>query len=158
MRSPPSLENHFYAQHLERLLKSLRQVSGIDLTGGSSDWPDIAKNWYYADTPLLSHGTEADPILNYGNLKTLELFELDWPALVQMPSRLTAEAPERAERERLFQQVAEKGYIDNYRGIRISSSGKRFLIEAAVVWTVRDPNGQILGQAAHLPRWKFLDT
>lgn len=75
-----------------------------------------------------------------------------------MPSRLTTEAPERAERERLFRQVAEKGFIENYEGVRISSNGRRFRIQGAMVWTVRDNDGQIVGQAALLPQWTRSDT
>jgi hypothetical protein len=76
--------------------------------------------------------------------------------LVKLPSRETAEPGEQAERERLLQTVTKQGYIDNYRGIRITKSGRRFLIEQATVWNLLDENGGHYGQAATFSQWRFL--
>jgi hypothetical protein len=105
---------------------------------------------------VLSHGPQADPILTYANRAGLELFELTWSELVTMPSRLTAEAPERAERARLLARVAAAGYIDAYSGVRISHSGRRFLIRGATVWNLIDGEGRHLGQAATFGDWEPL--
>src|SRR3990172_8531438 len=40
------------------------------------------------------------------------------------------------------------GFIETYRGVRISRSGRRFLIEQATVWNILDANGRSAGQAA----------
>ena len=152
-RPPPGPDNDFYCAHIERLRRSLIALNGRDLTPGVPVPETAARMLWDHPSLLLSHGTEPDPILNYGNRATLELFELDWDSLVRMPSRLTAEAPDRAERERLFQNVARHGYIDDYQGVRISSSGRRFRIEKATVWTVRNPDGSIAGQAAWIQHW-----
>ena len=53
-------------------------------------------------------------------------------------------------------EVAEKGYIDSYQGIRVSSSGKRFMVENSIVWNLIDEAGQRHGQAAVLYQWKAL--
>ena len=73
-----------------------------------------------------------------------------------MPSRLTAEAPDRAARARLLAQVAAQGFIDDYAGVRISRAGKRFLIERATVWNLTDDQGRLCGQAATFQTWRLL--
>ena len=100
--------------------------------------------------------TAPDPILNYANRTALQLFEVDWTELTAMPSRLTAEVPERAERARLLSEVSSRGYIDDYRGIRVAKSGRRFLIERATVWNLFDESGGPYGQAATFSEWRHL--
>ena len=56
----------------------------------------------------------------------------------------------------LLSQVSEKGYIDNYQGIRISRSQRKFLIKDALVWNVLDPDGNAYGQAALFSEWRYL--
>lgn len=73
-----------------------------------------------------------------------------------MPSRLSAEPIDREARALMLQQAAAKGYIDNYQGVRISSTGKRFLVEKAVVWNLQDNSGNKCGQAATFANWTFL--
>ena len=75
---------------------------------------------------LVSHGMETDPVLNYGHRAAQTLWEMTWAELTRTPSRLTAEAPNREERARLLATVTAQGYIDNYSGIRISKTGRRF--------------------------------
>ncbi|HET9917416.1 MAG TPA: MEKHLA domain-containing protein, partial [Candidatus Binatia bacterium] len=101
--------------------------------------------------------TAADPMLNYGNRSGMRLFELSWQELIQTPSRLTAEPVHRDERARLLDTVSRNGFIDDYRGVRISKTGRRFLIEKATVWTVLDERGAPYGQAATFSAWKYLD-
>ncbi|MCC3377026.1 MEKHLA domain-containing protein [Cohnella sp. REN36] len=102
---------------------------------------------------LLSHGTEEDPVLNYGNRAALALWETDWETFTSMPSRLTAEPMDREERERLLDEVRRQGYSDAYQGVRISRSGRRFRIERAVIWNLTDADGTYMGQAAMFPGW-----
>jgi len=110
------------------------------------EWPAV----------IVSHGTEADPILNYGNHTALGLWDMTWEQLVKTPSRLTAEPVNRAEREWMLERARTSGYIDTYRGVRISSAGRRFLVENALIWNVLDPQGQQVGQAATFSRWTWL--
>ena len=105
---------------------------------------------------MLSHNDDPDPIFSYGNQAALDLFEMSWDQLTSLPSRLSAEPQLREERERLLVEVAEKGYIDSYKGIRVSSSGKRFMVENSIVWNLIDEAGQRHGQAAVLYQWKAL--
>jgi hypothetical protein len=97
-----------------------------------------------------------DPVFNYANLKALELFELSWEDFTCLPSRLSAELVNQAERDRLLAKVMKKGYIDDYEGVRISSGGKRFLIKNAVVWNLMDNKQRYKVQAACFDQWTFL--
>ena len=47
-----------------------------------------------------------------------------------------------------MEQVATQGFVDDYRGVRISAKGKRFLMTSGVVWNVLDEAGARVGQAA----------
>jgi hypothetical protein len=102
------------------------------------------------------HGVEDDPVFNYANQTALELFEMSWEQFTILPSRHSAEPASREERARLLAQVSNHGYIDNYAGVRISSSGRRFLIEDAVVWNLIDDRGSYHGQAAVFDKWSYL--
>ena len=105
---------------------------------------------------VVSHGLEDDPILNYGNQEALDLWEMDWDQLTQTPSRQTAEPVNREERARMLHQAQTKGFIADYHGVRISRSGKRFLVERATVWNIRKADGTSLGQAATFSFWTFI--
>lgn len=105
---------------------------------------------------VVSHGLEDDPVLNYGNRIALTLWEMDWDQLTHTPSRQTAEPVNREERARMLHQAKTEGFIADYRGVRISRSGKRFLVERATVWNIRKPDGTPLGQAATFSTWTFL--
>lgn len=116
-----------------------------------------AQRLFHNPFVVASHGTEADPVLNYGNQTALALWEMNWQQFTQTPSRLTAEPPNREERARMLEQAKTQGYIADYRGIRISSSGKRFLVEQATIWTIQKPDGTTIGQGATFSAWKFLE-
>ncbi|MBL7686243.1 MAG: MEKHLA domain-containing protein [Deltaproteobacteria bacterium] len=112
---------------------------------------------FQASFVLLSHDIQTDPILNFANHQALKLWEMDWKTFIHTPSRLTAEAPNREERQKFLSTVQEKGFIENYSGIRISSSGRRFRIEQAKVWNLIDENSNYAGQAALFDQWQFLE-
>jgi hypothetical protein len=73
-----------------------------------------------------------------------------------LPSRFSAEAPLREERQALLDRVSRHGFIDDYAGVRIAADGRRFRIEAATVWNLVDPDGSVHGQAAAFSRWTDL--
>lgn len=148
-------ESEALHRHLLLLLQSFRRWTGRELAAGTHPG-NLAKTLFDAPFVLVSHGPEADPVLNYGNRLALELWELTWEELVSTPSRLTAETPDRAERERLLAEVTAQGYIDHYSGVRISKHGRRFRIEGATVWNLLDEAGRYCGQAATFSHWVFL--
>ncbi len=138
------------------IARSLNYWTGRALLPGLFNPPGLAKNVFEAPFVLVSHGTEADPVLNYGNAAALALWEMPWAELTRTPSRLTAEAPNRAERARLLATVTQHGYIDDYSGIRISKTGRRFRITQATVWNLLSETSQTCGQAAMFARWEWL--
>jgi hypothetical protein len=116
----------------------------------------LSRNLFDAPFVLVSHGTEVDPILNYGNAAALALWEMTWGELMRTPSRLTAEAPVREQRARLLAAVTERGFIDDYSGVRISKNGRRFRITRATVWNLVTERDEPCGQAAMFDQWEFL--
>ncbi len=66
---------------------------------------------------------------------------MTWEKFTSLPSRKSAELPNREERAQILAEVSSKGFIDNYSGVRISHTGKRFRIERATVWNLRDRGG-----------------
>lgn len=143
--------------HTSCLAHSLKHWTKRDLMPGVSDSSELARRVFEAPFVLVSHGTEADPVLNYGNLSALTLWAISWNELTRMPSRLTAEAPNREERARLLERVTRDGFIDDYSGIRIAKNGRRFRISRATVWNLITSNGAHCGQAAMFSDWTFLD-
>jgi hypothetical protein len=119
----------------------------------SEDPEDEARRLFEAPFVVVSHGTQEDPILNYGNRMALELWEMDVATLLTMPSRLTAEPMHRDERAQMMRRAAKQGYVDDYRGVRISRTGKRFLIDRAVIWNLQNASGYRVGQAATFSKW-----
>ena len=102
---------------------------------------------------VIAHSTGTDPIFFYGNKTAIKLFETDAPSLIEMPSHHSAKPANREERARLFEQVAQAGFIDDYAGDRVTTTGREFRIEQATVWNLLDENNQINGQAARFDSW-----
>jgi hypothetical protein len=152
----PDPSDDVLCDHARLLRTSYRRLTGRNLIDPELDDREASRRLFKASFALLSHNAAPDPILTYGNRRVLELFELDWERLTRMPSRLTAEAPDREERARLLAQVTAHGFIDHYSGVRVSSSGRRFRIENAVVWNLIDQEGLYLGQAAAFSHWQPL--
>lgn len=142
--------------HSAVLARSHLKFTGRDLLPGLFNPLGLSRHLFEAPFILVSHGTEADPVLNYGNAAALKLWEMSWEELTRTPSRLTAEAPERTERARLLATVTAQGFIDDYSGIRISKSGRRFRIARATVWNLVTEQGGPCGQAATFSEWEFL--
>lgn len=154
MFAEPDQANGFLAGHIADLLRSYQALTGRHLIEGKDDAARLA---YKAPFVLLSHDGADDPLLTYGNLAAQELFAMDWENLVGTPSRETAEAPVRAEREMLLKRVAANGFIEDYSGVRIAANGRRFVIRNACVWNVCDAEGNKIGQAAAFADWEPLD-
>ncbi len=142
--------------HAGRLVTCFRRWLGKDLIPPQPTPEQTARALFEAPAVIVSHDAGADPLLNYGNRTALSLWEMDIPTLVLTPSRLTAEPVHREERARLLERTTEHGYVDDYAGIRISRSGRRFRIERATVWNLLDEADKLIGQAATFTRWQFL--
>jgi hypothetical protein len=142
-----SVEIEFF--HL--LTESYRRVVGSPLPSAH-----LGPAWLYERAPfaVLAHNTDTDPRFIYANETAQRCFEYSWAEIVALPSRLSAESPNRAERQRLLEAVSRDGYVSGYRGLRIAKSGRRFWIEDGVVWQLVDAQGVHRGQAAMFTTWK----
>ena len=153
--NPEPYKLNSIVQHSQRLLNSFAHWTGRELLPRMGTPAEQAASLYRTAFIVVSHGTEADPILNYGNSVALDLWEMDWAAFTRTPSRLTAETAQLQEEcARFMEEALQKGYILNYRGIRISRTGKRFWIENATIWNVLDEQGTCWGQAATFSEWR----
>jgi methylisocitrate lyase len=139
--------------HVQLLLDSFARFVGRELVPRDAPALEQARMLFESPFVVVSHGTEADPVLNYGNRAALGLWEMTWTTLTRTPSRLTAEPLHRDERARLLERTRTAGFVDDYAGIRVSSSGRRFRIEQAIVWNLVDASGLLRGQAATFDRW-----
>lgn len=143
-------------RHAACIVRSHRHFTGRELLPGVTGAQEVSRQLFEASFVQVSHGTEVDPVLNYGNATALELWEMSWEELTRTPSRFTAEAPNREERARLLAAVTAKGFIDDYTGVRISKTGRRLLIRQATVWNLITEAGAPCGQAATFSCWEFV--
>ena len=114
-----------------------------------------AVRWLYEEAPycVLAHNTDPDPIFIYGNKTAQACFEYAWDELTSLRSRLSAEEPNREERQRFLDLVQRHGFAAGYRGLRIAKSGRRFWIENVTVWQLIDRDGVLHGQGAIYRDW-----
>jgi hypothetical protein len=96
-------------------------------------------------------------VFTYGNQTALGLFEMSWREFTSLPSRLSAEPMNQEERTRLLREVSARGFIESHSGVRISRTGRRFLIKRAIVWNLEDRAGRFCGQAATFGDWEPLE-
>jgi hypothetical protein len=139
-----------------QMLDSYRHWLGHELIDRGGDRLAQSERLFQAPFVVVAHGQQADPIFNYANRLALDLWEMDLATFLLTPSRLSAEPVHRQERERLLERTARQGFVDDYQGIRIAASGRRFRIERAIVWNVLDMTGLKLGQAATFSAWHDL--
>lgn len=152
-RSEPSAANQYQAASAGLILDSYRQFVQRELLPHSASVSHLARELYHVPFVVLAHDDAPDPVFFYANLQAQQLFEMTWQEMVCLPSRLSAEPLAREERQRLLDRVASHGYIDDYSGIRISRTGKRFRIERATVWNLVAGNETVVGQAAAFGSW-----
>ncbi len=146
---PRSTDPDFFAL----LTASYRRLVGKALCPDGAD-----AVWLYEKAPfaVLAHDGSDDPTFIYANKCAQSCFEYDWDEFTKLPSRLSAEPAERAERQALLDQVARHGFMSGYRGVRVAKSGRRFLIEDGTVWELIDAEGLRHGQAAVFSTWRTI--
>jgi hypothetical protein len=149
-------ENKQIQKHSEVLVNSYQKITQEILFPGISNPEELAYLLFYAPYVVVSHGTEVSPIFNYGNLTALQQWKITWEEFTRLPSKYSAPEISQDERNFLLQQAAEKGYIDNYEGVRIAADGSLFKIKKVLLWNVMDDSGNKLGQAALFRNWELL--
>ncbi|MFN8417469.1 MAG: MEKHLA domain-containing protein [Cytophagaceae bacterium] len=149
-------ENSRIQEHSLLLINSYQKITQEILFPGVTDVTELAYLLFHAPYVVVSHGTEASPIFNYGNLTALQQWKITWGEFTQLPSKYSAPEVSQEERNNLLQQAAEKGYIDNYEGVRIATDGSLFKIKNVLLWNVVDESGNNVGQAALFRNWNML--
>lgn len=135
-------------EHIRNILNSFEKLTGRVLIERTSPYKDFM-NIETGAFVLVSHNELKKPVLNYGNHFALGLWEMSWEDFVKTPSSRTAEVYFREKRSAMLEVVSKQGYFENYEGIRISSTGKRFKIKNATIWNVNNDKGKFIGQAAY---------
>ncbi|AMW30188.1 MULTISPECIES: MEKHLA domain-containing protein [Arthrospira] len=157
MNNHPIWQQESVILNNQLMIRSFEYWTGKQLINTQGTPEQISKALFELPFPVLCHDTQPDPIFNYGNQKAMELWEVTWEELTQMPSRYSAEAIVREDRLKLLKTVAENGYIENGTGVRISKTGRRFAISNLTVWNVLDNHNNYCGQAATYKTWQYLD-
>jgi len=135
-------------EFFDLLVSSYRRFVGVSpvfLEGGHH-----SAEWLYEDASycVLAHNTDAVPRFIYANKAAQACFEYDWEEFTSLPSHLSAEESDRAERQKLLDAVARNGFAAGYSGLRIAKSGRRFCIADGILWQLVDRAGTVSGQAA----------
>ena len=141
------------------ILASYRSAYGRPLVAGSAAGAhprQAAQELFAADRAVLAHDGAADPQLIYANAAALQLWRRTWNEMVGLPSRQTAEPQERQARAQALATAQAQEAVTGYGGIRVDNAGRRFRIEGARLWTLRDGEGQPRGQAATFSHWWWL--
>ena len=138
------------------LLESYHRWLGSDLIAPVGPLEDQSERLFHAPVVVVAHGTQDDPILDYANQAAVDLWETDLETLLRLPSRKTAEPVHRDERAAMLRRTREQGFIDDYAGVRITTTGRRFRINQATVWNLIDAEGRHAGQAAAFSEWTWL--
>lgn len=151
-----AIEAHAGLDRIALIVRSHRRLTGRDLVPCGVDDAATARALWQLPSVVLAHGTGSDPRFFYANRAGLARFAMTPDTFLGLPSRLSAEALERGERERLLAHVTADGFIDDYVGVRVAANGQRFMIRAATVWNLVDETGERHGQAATFADWADL--
>lgn len=144
----PCAQNDWRADIAGLIINSHETIVGFPLMNSNSAGAVAARELFNLENAVLAHDTQTDPIFRYANLSALALFEYTWEELMELPSRLSAEQEAQSKRDQTMRTVLRDGYISNYNGVRITKSGRRFVIENATIWNLIEDNGSPAGQAA----------
>jgi hypothetical protein len=140
---------------LALIAESFARLAGRPLVEPSPGGSEQAM--WDAPRAIVAHGTEPEPRFFYGNRVALELFAMTAAAFIGLPSKRSAEPALRQERARMLAGLAQHDIVDDYAGVRIASTGRRFAISHAQVWNIVDEHYGRHGQAATFAEWQFLD-
>ena len=153
----PAAENDWQGDYVARLADAFARITGRDLIAEMKlDPKRLGQSAWEGDFALLSHRGDEQATLNYGNRFALDLWECDWAGFVGMPTAATAPGDEAAERSAMMAAVAKHGFVSNYAGRRVSTKGRLFRIENAIIWRLIDPNGEAFGTAAAFRTVRYL--
>ena len=142
-------------ERLALIAESFARLAGRSLVQTSPI--SLEEAIWEAPRAIVAHGTEPDPRFFYGNRVALELFAMTASGFIGLPSRRSAEPALRQARARMLAKLAQHDIVEDYAGVRIAATGRRFAISQAQVWNIIDEHGGRHGQAATFAEWQFLD-
>jgi|688.fasta_scaffold08809_7 hypothetical protein len=140
--------DHRFVTRATVILDSFRRCVGRDLIDRSGDAAEDARRLFDLPQAVLAHDTSAAPLLDWANLAAACAFEATPETLLGRPSADTAPADAAADRRALFDVLARQGFVTGYSGVRISLTGRRFIIEDVTVFSLVDEAGHPAGHAA----------
>ncbi len=130
------------------ILDSYRRLLGHDLIERSGDAAEDARRLFDLPLGVLAHDTSPAPLLDWANLAAARAFDSTPESLLGRPSAATAPADAVADRRALFDVLARQGFVTGYSGVRVSLTGRRFMIDDVTVLEVTDATGRPAGHAA----------
>ena len=142
-----------------QLLQSHQRAFQTSLIASAQQQPSLrlsCQELFACGFPVLAHDGSPEPKLTYANAAALHLWNAPWRELVGLPSRLTAPIAEQAERSIALSKAKREDAIEGYSGIRISRTGRRFMIQNARIWTLWDQQQHACGQAASFSNWWWI--
>jgi PAS domain-containing protein len=130
------------------ILDSYRRLLGRDLCARTGDAAADARRLDELPVAVLAHDASTPPLLDWVNRAAAAAFDAAVPDLIGRPSAATAPPDATADRQQLFAQLREHGFVTGYSGVRVSLAGRRFLIDDVTVYELRDRDGRAAGHAA----------
>lgn len=130
------------------ILDSYRRLLGHDLIKRSGDPAEDARRLFDLPLAVLAHDTAPQPLLDWANLTAARAFDSTPESLLGRPSADTAPADAVADRRALFDVLARQGFVTGYSGVRVSLTGRRFVIDDVTVFALTDAAGRPAGHAA----------
>lgn len=130
------------------ILDSFRRLLGRELMPRSGNPAEDARRLFDLPQAVLAHDTSPAPLLDWANLAAAKAFDATPEALLGRPSADTAPADATADRRALFDKLAARGFVTGYSGVRVSLTGRRFVIDDVTVFEVTNAVGRPAGHAA----------
>lgn len=141
--------------HSQLITSTYKDLLGEELFSESTCAEENAYMLYNSKSVILSHDGSSNPLFTYANATAQKLWEFSWGEFIGLPSKHSVEKDGREERQGLLEAAHKKGYIKNYRGVRISKNNRRFAIEGVILWNLNQ-DGENMAQAAAFDSWEFL--
>lgn len=132
----------------QEILDSYRRLLGRELVDRSGDAAEDARRLFDLPLAVLAHDTAPQPLLDWANRAAARAFDATPESLLGRPSAATAPADAVADRGKLFDTLARDGFVTGYSGVRVSLTGRRFVIDDVAVFKVTDAAGRPAGHAA----------
>ena len=140
-----------FLSHQEIFKYELMKCQTID-----DSYRNKSQELFSLESPVIAHNNHKDPRITYANSKALQLWGRQWREMIDMPSRLTAPRDQQEKRQSNLLKAIDQDQITGLQGIRVNQSGRRFLISNVKIWTLRDEDTNLVGQAASFSNWWYI--